>query len=94
MTMLKERRVLPSDIWKEYLLRRNIVSADTPQNFWPNAKRGPKKKAAPNLPATASLLMRAACNSIERWDLRKQIELYVLGRIYRYVCRSQNSLYL
>ena len=45
-TTLKEQKVLPSDIWKESLLQKNIVSKDTLQSFWLNAKSGPKKKAA------------------------------------------------
>ena len=49
-----------------------------------NVRNGQKKKAAPNLPATASSAMRTVSSFICLWDLRKPIASYASEKI----CRS------
>ena len=56
MIMLKVLRALPSDIWKGYLLLRNIVSADTQRSFWENAKKWAKEKGCNEFASDCELI--------------------------------------
>ena len=45
-----------SDIWKGYLLLRNIVSADTQRSFWENAKKWAKEKGCNEFASDCELI--------------------------------------
>ena len=53
--MLKTPRL---DTSKEYLCRMNIDGTDMLQNCLQNVRNRQKKRAVPNLPATASWIMK------------------------------------
>lgn len=60
-----------------------------PRSSCQNARDGQRKKAAANLPATASLIMRTASGSTFPWDLRRPIGSFASGKN----CRSRSRRY-
>ena len=57
MIMLKEQIHLLLDIWRGFLLRKNIDIVDMLKSFFQNAKNGQKKNVVLNLQVIAKLTM-------------------------------------
>lgn len=84
MTMWKDVHTAQSDIWRASLYWKNIDKKASPVSCFPAAKSGLKNKAAGNLPAIVSWIIPRAFPFILPVVLRKQTELSVLRKRYKW----------
>jgi hypothetical protein len=80
----KDVHTAQSDIWRASLYWKNIDKKASPVSCFPAAKSGLKNKAAGNLPAIVSWIIPRAFPFILPVVLRKQIELSVLRKRYKW----------